>query len=78
MFFEREKLYCYTLYFSLRIMKFLQLHGRRQIAELRKYYLMYDYFSLVYIFSLFLHFIDLEISYIFPSYRILQVPCRLS
>ena len=50
--FERKKkLYYRTLYFFLRIMKFLQLHGRKQIAKSRKYYLVCDYLSLRYIFS---------------------------
>ena len=37
---EREKHYSRTLYFSLIIVKSLQLRGRRQIAEPRKYCLV--------------------------------------
>ena len=59
MIFEREKLHYRTLYFSLRIVKSLQLRGSKQIIEPRKYYLVYDYFSLAHIFLLFL--------YVFPS-----------
>ena len=37
---ETEKLCCRTLYFSLIIVKSLQLRGRKQIAEPRKYCLV--------------------------------------
>ena len=40
MFSVREKDCSRTFYFSLIIVKSLQLRGRRQIAELRKYCLM--------------------------------------
>ena len=44
-FFEREeKLYCHTLYFSLRIVKSLQLCGRRQFAKPCKYCLVCDFY----------------------------------
>ena len=46
--FLERKLYCHTLYFSLRIVKFLQLRGCRQIAQPCKYCLVCDYFSLAY------------------------------
>ena len=39
-FFESENICSRTLYFSLIIVKSLQLRGRRQIAKLRKYYLV--------------------------------------
>ena len=39
-FFLEKKLYCLILYFFLKIVKFLQLHERRQIIEPRKYYLV--------------------------------------
>ena len=52
-FFREKKLYCRNLYFSLKIAKSLQLCERRQIAKLHKYYLVCDYFSLVYIFLYF-------------------------
>ena len=39
-----KKLYYHTLYFSLIIMKSLQLHEHRQIAETRKYCLMHVIF----------------------------------
>ena len=40
MFFDSEKICSHTLYFFLIIMKSLQLRGRRQIAESRKYCLV--------------------------------------
>ena len=43
-----------TLYSSLIIMKFLQLRGRRQITELRKYCLVRVIVFLWRVFSLFL------------------------
>ena len=56
--FEREKkLNCRTLYFSLKIVKSLQLCKRRQIVESRKYYLvrvivfLWCVFSLIFCFS---------------------------
>ena len=53
-FFEREeKLYCHTLYFSLIIMKSLQLRGRRQIAKPHKYCLVRVIVFLWRVFSLF-------------------------
>ena len=55
--FEREKkLHYHTLYFSLIIVKSLQLHGRRQITEPCKYYLMHVIFFFFFferVFSLF-------------------------
>ena len=48
--------------FSLRLVKSLQFRGRRKIAESHKYCLVCEYFSLAYIFSLFLHLTDLGIS----------------
>ena len=65
LFLKEKTVLPHFVFFSLRIVKSLQLRGRRQIAEPRKYYLVCDYFSLVYIFSLFLHLTDLRISYIF-------------
>ena len=50
---KKEKLYCRTLYFSLRIVKSLQPRGCKQIPEPRKFCLVCDYFSLVYIFLYF-------------------------
>ena len=61
-------MYCHTLNFSLRIVKSLQLCGRRQIAEPHKYYPVCDYFFFYVYFSLFLHLTSLGILYIFPSY----------
>ena len=51
---EIEILYCRTLHFSLIIVKSLQLCGRRQIAEPRKYYLVLVIVFLWRVFSLFL------------------------
>ena len=50
---ERERLYCNTLYFSLIIVKSLQLRERRQIVELRKYCLIRVIIFLWRMFSLF-------------------------
>ena len=47
---ERENCTATLCIFSLRIVKFLQLRRHKQIAESRKYCLMCNYFSLVYIF----------------------------
>ena len=52
-------------YFSLWIVKFLQLNGRRKIVKSCKYCLVW-LFSLMYIFSLFLHLTNLRILCIFP------------
>ena len=70
--FWERKLYCRILYFFLRIVKSLQHHGRRQIVKSCKYCLVWLFFFGVYFFSLFLHLTDLEISYIFPSKRLLE------
>ena len=48
--FWERKLYCCILYFSLRMVKSLQVCGCKQITESRKYCLVCDYFSLAYIF----------------------------
>ena len=60
MLFWNKKLYCRILHFSLRIVKFLQLYGHRQITESHKY-------CLVYIFLYFLHLTYLIILCIFQS-----------
>ena len=53
-FFEREeKLYYHTLYFSLIIVKFLQLRGYRQIAKPRKYCFVHVIVFFWRVFSLF-------------------------
>ena len=49
-FFQREKLYYHTLYFSLRIVKSLQLCGRKQFAKPHKYSLVCDFFFFLRIF----------------------------
>ena len=72
--FWERKLYCHILYFSLRIIKFLQLCERRQIAEPRKYCLVWLFFFGVY-FSLFLHLTNLRISYIFSSWKSTNLCC---
>ena len=57
-FLEWEKNSSRTLYFSLIIVKFLQLRGRRQIAKPRKYYLMcVIVFFFWHVFSLFFLFL---------------------
>ena len=72
--FVREKNCSRTLYFSLIIVKSLQLCGRRQIAEPRKYCLVrviVFFFSLVCVFSIFLFLTGWEfglIPYKFLSY----------
>ena len=54
-FFVREKNCSRTLYFSLIIVKSLQLRGRRQIAKPRKYCFVHViFFSLACVFSIFL------------------------
>ena len=57
MFIEKEKKHCScTLYFSLIIVKSLQLHERRKIAEPHKYCLVrviFFFFTLWHVFSLF-------------------------
>ena len=56
--FERKKkLYCRILYFSLIIVKSLQLRGRRQIAKPLKYYLVRVIVFLWRVFSLFFFFL---------------------
>ena len=52
---EKKKHYSCTLYFSLIIVKSLQLRGRRKIAEPRKYCLVRVnfFFTLWHVFSLF-------------------------
>ena len=57
MFFESENICSRTLYFSLIIVKFLQLCGRRQIAESRKYCLVRVIVFLWRVFSLFFLFL---------------------
>ena len=49
-----------TLYFFLIIVKSLQLHGRRQIAESRKYFLVRVIVFLWRVFYLFLFLTDWE------------------
>ena len=64
-FFVREKNCSRTLYFSLIIVKSLQLHVRRQIAEPRKYYLVHViFFSLACIFYIFLFLTGWEVELI--------------
>ena len=65
----RENCTAIIYIFSLRIVKSLQLRGRRQIVELRKYCLVCMIIFLWCIFFLFLHLTCLGISYIFPSLR---------
>ena len=50
---EQRLGYCHTLYFSLIIMKSLQLYGCRQIAEPHKYCLVCAIIFLWRVFSLF-------------------------
>ena len=57
MFFESENICSRTLYFSLIIVKSLQLCGRRQIAEPRKYCLVHVIVFLWHVFSLFFLFL---------------------
>ena len=57
MFFESENICSRTLYFSLIIVKSLQLCGRRQIAEPRKYCLVRVIVFLWRVFSLFFLFL---------------------
>ena len=52
-FWERKKLYYYTLYFSLIIVKSLQLRGRRQTADINTVLCMWFFFSLACVFSFF-------------------------
>ena len=60
-FWEKEKLYYRSLYFSLIIVKFLQLRKRRQIVKPHKYCLVrMIIFSLACIFSSFLFLTDWE------------------
>ena len=64
--FEREKkLYCRTLYFSLIIVKSLQLRGRRQIAESHKY---------CHVHMIIIFFFRVCFLYFFVSYR-LRISC---
>ena len=58
---KKKKLYCCTLYFSLIIVKSLQLYECKQIAELCKYCLVRVIVFLWCVFSLFLFFTGLEI-----------------
>ena len=53
MFFRKKTVLPHSIFFSLKIVKSLQLRGRRQIVELRKYCLVCYYFSLAYIFLFF-------------------------
>ena len=48
--FLKKKLYCHILHFSLWIVKFLQLCGRRKIAKPYKYYLAWLFFFDTYFF----------------------------
>ena len=77
-YFLERKLYYHILYFfSLWIVKSLQLYRRRQITELHKYCLvLFFFFFLEHIFSLFLHLTNLRISYLlllerFPRHVVL-------
>ena len=77
-YFLERKLYYHILYFfSLWIVKSLQLYRRRQITELHKYCLVwFFFFFLEHIFSLFLHLTNLRISYLlllerFPRHVVL-------
>ena len=66
MLFLRENYTIALCIFFLKIVKSLQLRGRKKIVEPRKYCFVSDYFSLAYNFSLLLHLMDLGISYVFP------------
>ena len=55
------------LYFSLIIVKSLQLRGRRQIAEPHKYYVVRVIVFLWHVFSLFLFFTSWEFRIKFPT-----------
>jgi len=57
---ERENYIASSCIFSQRIVKSLQLHGRKQIAKPHKYYLVL-LFSLAHIFLYFLYLINLGI-----------------
>ena len=72
-FWECEKLHCLICIFSLIIVKSLQFRGHRQIAESRKYCLVYVIIFLWRVFSLFFCFSQVKNFVLIPYTDLLKL-----